>query len=118
MPLLFSYGSLQQPEVQLATFGRMLASEPGDLIGYDQSFVTIDTPAVVAACGRTRHANLTFNGQAECSVPGVVFDLTDDELARVDTYEAIFPYRRVVGCLASGGVAWVYVHASDHPETA
>ena len=118
MPFLFSYGSLQQPEVQVATFGRRLGGEPDELLGYDHSFVTIETPAVVAASGRTRHANLTFNGRPECRVPGVVFELTYAELASVDTYEAIFPYRRVVARLATGRAAWVYIHAPAHPETA
>ena len=112
---MFSYGSLQQPEVQIATFGRRLACEPDDLVGYDQSFVTIDTPEVVAASGGTHHANLTFNGRPECRVRGVVIELSDAELASVDSYEAMFPYRRVVGCLASGRAAWVYIHAPAHP---
>ena len=51
-------------------------------------------------------------------MPGVVFELTDAELLSVDTYEAMFAYRRVVGRLASGHAAWVYIHAPDQPETA
>ena len=32
MPLLFSYGTLQQAEVQLATFGRLLQGAPDALV--------------------------------------------------------------------------------------
>jgi hypothetical protein len=41
----------------------------------------------------------------------MVFELTDDELASVDEYEAPFRYARIAAMLASGKRAWVYVHA-------
>jgi hypothetical protein len=34
MPLLFSYGTLQQKDGQIATFGRLLAGEPDELGGF------------------------------------------------------------------------------------
>jgi hypothetical protein len=34
MALLFSYGTLQQPDVQRATFGRLLRGEPDALVGF------------------------------------------------------------------------------------
>ena len=37
MPLLFSYGTLQQPAVQLSTFGRLLQGTPDELLGFEQS---------------------------------------------------------------------------------
>ena len=46
MPLLFSYGSLQQEEMQLSTFGRKLAGEKDLLIGYEPSLVKIADPEV------------------------------------------------------------------------
>ena len=55
---------------------------------------------------------LTFRIRSESSrVPGLVFEITDAELAWVDAYEAAASYRRVEATLASGGQAWVYVHA-------
>ena len=37
MPLLFSYGTLQQQNVQLATFGRLLKGSPDSLVGFVQT---------------------------------------------------------------------------------
>ena len=43
---------------------------------------------------------------------GTVFEVTDRELVLFDEYERAFSYGRVTAELASGGEAWVYVHAS------
>ncbi|MGH9961724.1 MAG: gamma-glutamylcyclotransferase, partial [Pyrinomonadaceae bacterium] len=39
MPLLFSYGTLQQESVQLSTFGRLLQGQGDALLGFEQSLV-------------------------------------------------------------------------------
>jgi hypothetical protein len=62
MPLLFSYGTLQQEDVQLATFGRLLQGQSDELVGFEQSRVRIEDPRLVATSGKTHHANVTFNG--------------------------------------------------------
>lgn len=115
MPLLFSYGTLQQEDVQLSTFGRRLNGQRDELLRFEQSLVRIDDPLVVAAVGKTHHANVAFNGNEESSVPGKVFEITDAELASVDEYEATFLYQRVAVMLASGRQAWVYVHRQRAP---
>ena len=116
MPLLFSYGSLQENKVQLSTFGRLLNGQRDELPRFEQSLVRIDDPQVAAAVGRTHHANATFNGNEDSRVPGMVFDVTDAELASVDEYEAAFLYKRVAATLASGRQAWVYVDAHSAPD--
>ena len=45
---------------------------------------------------------------------GTVFEVSEDELARADTYE-VDAYRRVAVTLASGLAAWVYVDARFAP---
>ncbi|HEY0879382.1 MAG TPA: gamma-glutamylcyclotransferase family protein [Zeimonas sp.] len=112
MPLLFSYGTLQQEGVQLTTFGRRLAGCPDELIGYEQSLVRIDDEAVVAASGRTHHPIVRHNGRPGSRVAGTVFEITDDELADADRYE-VDAYRRVAAQLASGRTAWVYVDVGE-----
>jgi len=112
MPLLFSYGSLQQESVQLSTFGRRLNGQHDALLRFEPSQVKIDDPQLVATLGTTHHANVTFNGNDESCVPGMAFEIAEAELASVDGYEAEFSYRRVEATLASGRHAWVYVHAS------
>jgi hypothetical protein len=110
MPLLFSYGSLQQEDVQLSTFGRRLQGRPDELPGFEPTLAKIADPEVAARIGKTHHANVAFNGNANSRVPGVVFEVTEDELIPVDRYEADFSYRRIGATLASGTQAWVYVH--------
>ena len=64
MPLLFSYGTLQQENVQLSTFGRLLQGRD-ELPGFEQSLVRIEDPQVAAKSGKTHHANVTFNGSKQ-----------------------------------------------------
>ena len=111
MPFLFSYGTLQQESVQLSTFGRRLNGHRDDLIKFEQSSVRIEDPQVAATLAKTHHANVTFNGNENSRVPGMVFEITDAELASVDEYEVAFFYKRVAAMLASGKQAWVYVHS-------
>jgi gamma-glutamylcyclotransferase (GGCT)/AIG2-like uncharacterized protein YtfP len=110
MPLLFSYGTLQQDEVQMATFGRLLAGSRDELIGFEQSLLTIEDPYVVETSGRTEHLIVRYTGNDDSRVPGMVFDISDEELARADKYE-VAEYMRVATILASGRQAWVYVDA-------
>ena len=113
MPLLFSYGSLQQADVQLATFGRHLSGERDELLCAAPSLVRIEDPEMAAATGRTHHANVTLHPRADTRVPGTVFEVDDQEFASVDRYEAAFSYRRILARLASGREAWVYVHTGE-----
>jgi hypothetical protein len=62
MPLLFSYGTLQQEDVQLSTFGRRLVGQKDELVGFEQSLVRIDDPQVVATSGKTHHPIVKVNG--------------------------------------------------------
>ena len=111
MPLLFSYGTLQQEGVQLSTFGRLLQGQRDELRGFEQSLVRIAEPQVVASNGGPHHANVTFNGRSDSRVSGTVFEVTDAELAAADRYEERASYQRVATMLASGKQAWVYVYA-------
>ena len=111
MPLLFSYGTLQQENVQLSTFGRLLQGHRDELPGFEQSLAKIEDPHLVATSGKTHHANATFNGRKDSRVSGTAFEITDAELAAADQYEKIAAYKRIVVLLASGEQAWVYVDA-------
>lgn len=112
MPLLFSYGTLQRADVQLSTFGRRVVAQGDELLRCESARVRIDDPEVAAKLGTTHHANVTFNTDDASRVPGVVFEVTDAELAKVDEYEAAFSYQRVAATLASGRQAWVYAHTA------
>ena len=107
MPLLFSYGTLQQSTVQLSTFGRLLHGQPDELIGFEQAVLEIEDPEFVATSGKAQHAIVRFNGRDDSRVSGTVFDVSDEELASADAYEPA-GYKRVLARLASGKQAWVY----------
>src|SRR5260370_24426374 len=116
MPLLFSYGTLQEETVQLSTFGRLLQGQRDELPGFEPSLVRIEDPHEVAAGGMTHHANVTFNGRNDSRVSGTVFEVIDAELAPADRYEEPAGYTRIAATLASGKQAWVYFHAPPAPR--
>ena len=116
MPLLFSYGTLQEEDVQLSTFGRLLQGQRDELLGFEQSLVRIEDPQLVATSGKTHHANVTFNGRNDSRVSGTVFEVTDAELAAADQYEQVAAYKRITARLASGKHAWVYVDARSDED--
>jgi gamma-glutamylcyclotransferase (GGCT)/AIG2-like uncharacterized protein YtfP len=117
MPLLFSYGSLQQENVQMSTFGRLLEGQADELVGFEQSSITLDDAQVVAISGKSHHVIVRFNGRDYSRVAGTVFEITDDELLKADQYECS-PYERVAAMLASGKQAWVYADARLQPDPA
>src|SRR5262245_57340784 len=110
MPLLFSYGTLQQEAVQLSTFGRLLKGEPDQLVGFEQGLFEVEDPEFVPKSGKAHHAIVRFNGRPDSRVNGTVLELTAEELASADSYEPA-GYKRVSATLASGQQAWVYADA-------
>ena len=116
MPLLFSYGTLQEAGVQQATFGRLLEGCRDELPGFEPSAIRIEDPQLAAAAGRTHHANVVSSGRPDSRVSGTAFEVTDAELAAADEYERPASYERVAVTLASGKPAWVYVHTPSSPS--
>jgi gamma-glutamylcyclotransferase (GGCT)/AIG2-like uncharacterized protein YtfP len=107
---LFSYGTLQQRQVQLDTFGRELSGKADSLVGYHLAQVKITDPKVLASSGQEYHPILRYSGQPSDQVAGTVFALSAAELAAADRYE-VDDYQRVAVSLLSGQAAWVYVAA-------
>ncbi|MDQ8754726.1 gamma-glutamylcyclotransferase family protein [Sphingosinicella sp. LHD-64] len=112
---LFSYGTLQQADVQRANFGRLLAGEADAVTGYRLSSVAIDDPDVVAESGSAVHPILVPTGHAADLVTGTVFLITRAELEAADDYETD-AYVRVEVTLVSGGQAWAYVAPAADPS--
>ena len=112
MPLLFSYGTLQNESVQLSTFGKRLQGTADHLVGFERARVKIEDHEDVAGLGQTHYANVVSNGSSASTVSGTVFDVTDDELAAADAFEAPAAYHRVLAALSSGRTAWVYIHTA------
>lgn len=105
---LFSYGTLQQSDVQISTFGRKLSGEADRIIGYILAMIEIRDNEVRRVSGKDVHPILKFTGSFRHQVPGTVFELEESDLAKADAYE-VDSYQRVEAPLVNGGRAWVYV---------
>lgn len=105
---LFSYGTLQRREVQLATYGRLLEGEPDALLGYRLETLPDRDPDAVRISGTKTHMVVRETGDPADRVPGVVFLLSAEELAATDGYEGS-DYSRAELTLESGRRAFVYV---------
>lgn len=106
--LLFSYGTLQLPEVQRATFGRLLEGTPDALVGFERRMLRITDEAVLATSGQEEHPIVSPCDDPAKRVAGMVFTITEEELAEADSYE-VAEYTRIDTVLASGKRAFVYV---------
>ena len=108
MPLLFSYGTLQQREVQQATYGRALMGTRDTLIGYRLEPLVIGDPDVVRLSGKAVHMIARYTGKQADQIAGTCFYLTDEELAATDGYE-VRDYVRSEVELESGQRGFAYV---------
>ncbi|MGY4919479.1 gamma-glutamylcyclotransferase family protein [Streptomyces sp. 900116325] len=108
---LFTYGTLQMREVQLARFGRLLQGRRDALPGYRTTELQITDPDVIAVSGTDRHLLVIPSDDPADSVEGVVLELTDKELAAADDYE-VDDYARVEVTLVSGTKAWAYLEST------
>ena len=108
MENLFSYGTLQQEQVQLDTFGRKLEGFIDELVGYSLSEIKIKDVNVIESSGKEIHPIVIYTGNNEHTVSGTVFKITPEELAQSDKYE-VEDYKRVITTLKSGKTAWVYI---------
>lgn len=109
--LLFSYGTLQDPRVQEANFGRRLDGSADALPGYARTLVEITDPEVIAESGLTHHPIVRSTADGAGRIDGTVFRITDAELRAADDYE-VDDYHRILVKLESGREAWVYVARS------
>ena len=108
MPLLFSYGTLQQREVQQSTHGRFLAGSRDVLSGFRLEPLVISDPDVVRLSGKAVHMIARHSGNPDDRVAGLCFRLNDEELAATDRYE-VDAYARTEVELESGNRAFVYI---------
>jgi gamma-glutamylcyclotransferase (GGCT)/AIG2-like uncharacterized protein YtfP len=97
--LLFSYGTLQYKDVQVATFGRELTGRKDSLPGYART---------ITEAGGVLYYNTEPSSDPEDAVSGTLFEITEPELAAADRYEKDRGYSRVHLTLRSGSQAWVY----------
>ena len=107
MQRLFSYGTLQQKNVQLANFGRELKGQPDKLPKYRVDKILINDKRVLRESGQSVHPILKYTGNPQDRVTGTVFELTTEELMQADDYE-VDDYQRIKATLESGITCWIY----------
>ena len=107
---LFSYGTLQDPKVQMATYGRLIDGEKDTLAGYVLVKLVIEDPHIISVSGKEVHTIARHTGNPQDRVVGTVLSLTPSELVSSDDYEAE-AYARTEVRLESGRRAFVYVEA-------
>jgi gamma-glutamylcyclotransferase (GGCT)/AIG2-like uncharacterized protein YtfP len=105
---LFSYGTLQLPDVQRATYGRLLEGKPDVMTGYRLVPLTITSPQVVALSGEPVHMIACRTADPADRIEGVVYTITPAELEATDDYEGD-AYARIEVRLESGARAFVYI---------
>ena len=97
MEKLFTYGTLQEPAVQTQLLGRKLGSGTADTLrGYQL--------AKLLGVHQTYRILLPKPG---ATVQGLVFEVSDAELKKLDHYEGA-AYQRVSATLVSDTRAWIY----------
>lgn len=101
MTYLFTYGTLQDLQVQEYVFGRTIDGLPDHLLGFKklENAVYERYPLVVQ----------TQNPQDK--VEGKVYEVSEIDLKKADIYET-HAYKRQKFPLESGKKAWVYVENS------
>ena len=109
MPHLFSYGTLQQESVQIASFGRALKGKPDALPGWRREMVEIIDCEVFCLSGERFHPILVPGSERD-EIAGMMFEISEEELKRADAYE-VADYKRIAARLKSGLDAFVYVRA-------
>ena len=107
---LFSYGTLQDPVVQKANFGRLLSGRDVVLSSYELTLIEIRDTAVVATSGKAKHPIIQPSTAPGSEVTGMVFQITPQELVAADEYE-VDDYKRIAVTMKSGITAWAYVRA-------
>jgi gamma-glutamyl AIG2-like cyclotransferase len=105
MPLLFSYGAFGDDGLRDGVVGRSIKGEPDQLLRFELSDVEVEGPRGL------HYPNLMYSGRNDSRVKGMVFNVSESELAAADKFATSAGYKRQPEELASGRLAWVYVHA-------
>ena len=100
--MLFVYGTLATGETLKNILDRDVPGIPVTLDGYDGSkMVIIESESYPAA-----------EKNIECSIQGLLIEITSEELQKLDVYETD-AYKRKEVELTSGKKAWVYLNKNS-----
>ncbi len=92
----------------MESFGRLLTGHQDALPGYRLEMLEITNAAVLASSQQAFHPIAILTQNPNDQIPGMVFEITEEEMVAADAYE-VDDYTRISVTLASGKQAWVYV---------
>lgn len=104
--LLFSYGTLRLPVVQLALFGRLIEGREDTILGWRSKMIEITDPDVIAKSGTRWHPLVEPSDDPDEAVEVMFFAVSEDDLTKADAYEV--DYSRLELRLRSGDRAYFY----------
>lgn len=96
---LFVYGLLKKPEIQKKIIGRIVEGSEDSIKGYKISQINIENEIFPI---------LIKSNSPRDFVVGLVLEVSDDELKKIDKYKTD-AYKRKKVVLSSGRESWVYV---------
>ncbi len=102
MQKLFTYGTLQNDDIQETIFGRQLQGTPEILIGYVIKEIQIEEEF-----GIVHYPIIMETNNPEDTINGIVYEITSIDLRQADLYEGLH-YKRVEVHLQSNEMAWAY----------
>ena len=97
MESVFSYGTLQDQQVQQEVLGRLVEGAPDSLAEYATELIEIEGKQFLCSIP-----------SADKNLSGKCLEVSKAELQKIDAYEGK-DYVRVKKILQSGTSAWVYV---------
>lgn len=100
---VFSYGTLQDPEVQKELYNRVLEGQPDRISGYVLESINLPD----SSFNYISYSMAKLTGNPQDSIEGFVFYLSEHELKITDTYESE-AYERFKIKLDSGIEAIMY----------
>jgi gamma-glutamylcyclotransferase (GGCT)/AIG2-like uncharacterized protein YtfP len=105
MQKLFSYGTLQDTDVQENLFGRILQGTPEILIGYELSEIQIEEEF-----GLVHYPIIMETEDSNDTISGILYQVSMNDLHQADLYEGKH-YKRIEVQLQSSQKAWAYTLA-------
>lgn len=105
---LFTYGTLQKEEVQLALFGRILQGTGDTLAGYRVVTIEIKDESFLSKGEQKYQKTAIISKNINDSIKGTALEVTEEELFLADKYEPN-NYLRIKVALESGKEAWIYI---------
>ncbi|MBW8242950.1 gamma-glutamylcyclotransferase [Muricauda oceani] len=102
MEYLFSYGTLQDHQVQHYIFGRLLKGKTDSVLGFKK--------LENAVYGR--YPLVVNTNDPEDKVAGIAYEVNETDLKKADIYETS-AYKRQKFPLESGDEAWIYIENSN-----